>query len=252
MTCTPTLLSLFLFSPCSDGGPSIDLAIAEALASPARLETDRLRDPLRRPDQVLSFFEIGPGMKVLDLFSGGGYYTEILSAVVGPEGEVVAHNNNAYLSFAGEELGKRFADDRLKNVTRVTTEAADLELPAAAFDAALAILTWHDFYYAEPDNGWPPIDEPALTEKLCTALKPGAILGVIDHVATAGADVHESGEKLHRIDPDRIRADLADSCFAYEGEINVLRNPADDHSKTAFDPAIRGRTDRVVLKFRRQ
>ena len=251
MTCTQALLSLLLFSPCSDGGgPSMDLVIAQALASPARLESDRPRDALRRPDQVLSFFEIGPGMKVLDLFSGGGYYTEILSGVVGAQGQVVAHNNKAYLAFAAEELAKRFADEHLSNVTRVTEEADDLELPAASFDAALAILTWHDFYYDDPENGWPAIDEAALTEKLCAALKPGAILGIIDHVATAGADARESGEKLHRVDPARIKADLKDSCFAFEGEINALRNPADDYSKTVFDPAVRGRTDRVVLKFR--
>jgi len=230
----------------------MDMVIAEALASPARPESDRLKDPLRRPDQVLAFYEIGPGMKVLDLFSGGGYYTEIVSAVVGSEGQVVAHNNNAYLAFVGEELDKRFADGHLSNVKRITAEAADLELPEASFDAALAILTWHDFYIADPDNGWPAIDEPALTQKLCAALKPGAVLGVIDHVALAGTDPHETGEKLHRIDPARIKADLAGGCFEFEGEINVLRNPADDHSKLVFDPTIRGKTDRVVYKFRRQ
>ena len=84
MTCTQAVLSLLLFTPCNDGGgPSMDIAIAEALANPSRLESDRLKDALRRPDQILAFFEISPGMNVLDMFSGGGYYTEILSSVVG-------------------------------------------------------------------------------------------------------------------------------------------------------------------------
>jgi predicted methyltransferase len=251
MTCTQALLTLFLFSPCNDGGgPSLDLAIAEALASPDRLASDRARDALRRPDQVLAFFGIAPGMNVLDLFSGGGYYTEIVSGVVGPTGHVVAHNNAAYLDFAAEELGKRFSGQRLANVTRLASEASDLQLPEASFDAALAILTWHDFYYV--DQGWPAIDEPALTAKLCAALKPGAVLGVVDHVADAGADVRLTSQNLHRIDPQRIKADLADSCFEFDGEINVLRNPADDHSKPMFDPEVRGRTDRVVYRFRRK
>jgi predicted methyltransferase len=253
MTCTQALLSLFLFTPCNDGGgPSIDMVIAEALANPARPETDRIKDAFRRPDQVLSFFEIGPGMKVLDLFSGGGYYTELLSAVVSTEGQVVAHNNEAYLAFVGKELEQRFADGRLGNVRRILAEANDLELPAASFDAALATLTWHDFYVTDLENGWPAIDVPSLTAKLCAALKPGAVLGVIDHVAPAGSAVPETAEKLHRIDPARIKADLADSCFEYEGEINVLRNPADDYTKPVFDAAVRGRTDRVVFKFRRR
>ena len=251
MTCTEAILSLLLFTPCdSGGGPSMDLAIAEALASPDRLEADRLKDPLRRPDQVLSFFDIKPGMKVLDLFSGGGYYTEILSGVVGENGSVTAHNNPAYVAYAAEELGKRFSKDNLGNVTQITAEASELGLPAASFDAALAILTWHDFYYVDPDNGWPAIDEVSLTDKLCAALKPGAVLGVVDHVAVAGSETHETAQNLHRIDPERIKTDLSDSCFEYEGESNILRNHGDDYSKPMFDAEVRGKTDRVVYKFR--
>jgi predicted methyltransferase len=131
-------------------------------------------------------------------------------------------------------------------------EADDLQLPAASLDAALAILTWHDFYYDDPENNWPAIDELALTDKLCAALKPGAVLGIIDHVAIAGSDVSESSENLHRVDPERIKADMKDSCFEFEAEINALRNPQDDYEKTVFDPAVRGKTDRVVYKFRRK
>jgi predicted methyltransferase len=163
----------------------------------------------------------------------------------------VAHNNKAYLDYAGVELANRFTPGRLTNVERVTAEASDLELEPDSFDAALAVLTWHDFYYADPENGWPAIDEPSLTAKLCAALKPGAVLGVVDHVAASGSDPRQSGQNLHRIDPERIKADLSDSCFTYDGEISVLRNPDDDHLLAVFDPAIRGRTDQVVYCFRR-
>jgi len=253
MTCTQAILSLLLISPCSDeGGPSMDLAIAESLASPARPETDRAKDALRRPDQVLAFFEIEPGMTVLDLFSGGGYYTELLSGTVGADGKVVAHNNQAYVDYAAKELGPRFSDDHLANVEQVTLEASELSFPSASFDAALAILTWHDFYYVDPENGWEAIDEPAVTEVLCKALKPGAILGVVDHVATSGSDTREAAQNLHRIDPARIKADLADSCFEFVAEANFLRNKSDDYSKPMFDPEVRGKTDRVVYKFKRK
>ena len=252
MNCTQALLSLLLLSPCSDGGgPVVDPAIAAAVADPARPEADRRRDGQRHPDAVLAFLGIEPGMAVLDLFSGGGYYTEIVSRLVGESGRVTAHNNQAYLGFAAEDLKTRYTDDRLPNVERIIAEANDLELPPASFDAALAILTWHDFYYADPDSGWPAIDEPALTELLCTALKPGAVLGIVDHVGAPGSDPRESGMKLHRIDPERIKADLADSCFVYEGESAVLRNPSDDHTKPVFDASVRGHTDQVVYRFRR-
>ena len=253
MDCAQMIISLFLLAPCDDGGgTSMDLVIAESLASPDRLEQDRVKDPLRRPDLVLSFFDIKPGMSVLDLFSGGGYYTEIVSRVVGEKGKVVAHNNDAYLAYAKDEIGARYAEGRLANVDQITSEANALSLPADTFDAALAMLTWHDFYYLDEENGWPAIDAPALIKKLCSTLKSGAILGISDHVATTGSEARQSGQELHRIDPARIKADLSGGCFEFKGEISVLRNPDDDHSKPMFDEAIRGKTDRVVYKFQRK
>jgi len=253
MDFTRAMLTLFLLAPYGiSGGNSIDMAIAESLASPDRIELDRKSDPLRRPDLVLEFFELKPGMTVLDLFSGGGYYTEIVSRIVGEDGKVVAHNNEAYLAFARDSLEGRYTANRLSNVERVTAEADELDLPANTFDAALAMLTWHDFYYLDEENGWPAIDEAALMQKLCSALKPGAVLGLTDHVAAGGSNPQESGQALHRIDPQRIKDDLAGSCFEYEGEINVLRNPDDDLSQPMFAQGVRGRTDRVVYKFRRR
>jgi predicted methyltransferase len=253
MRWTNAVMTLLLIALCQDGSSnSINLAIAESLASPERIEEDHTNDPFRRPDLVLEFFEIKPGMTVLDLFSGGGYYTEIVSRVVGDEGKVLAHNNQAYIAFAKDSLAGRYTDNRLPNVERVTAEADDLELPDNTFDAALAMLTWHDFYYLDLENGWPAIDEAALVKKLCVALKPGAILGVTDHVAASGSNPEESGQVLHRIDPQRIIDDLAGTCFEYEGKIKVLRNPQDDLSQPMFAQGIRGRTDRVVYKFRRR
>jgi predicted methyltransferase len=253
MDCAQAIFTLFLLAPCEDSsGGSIDLAIAEALASPDRIEKDRQSDPYRRPDLILNFFEIKPGMTVLDLFSGGGYYTEIVSRIVGEEGEVVAHNNEAYLAFAKDALKGRYADNRLANVQTITAEADELKLPENTFDAGLAMLTWHDFYYLDEENGWPSINETALIENLCSALKPGAVLGLTDHVAVAGSEPEETGQKLHRIDPQRIKADLENTCFNYEGELKVLRNSEDDHSQPMFAEGVRGKTDRVVYKFRRK
>ncbi len=252
MTCTQALLSLLLISPCTDSGsPSIDLDIAEALASPLRTEADRVRDPMRKPDQVLAFFEIKPGMRVLDLFSGGGYYTEILSRTVGAGGSVVSHNNLAYIDYAKDEIASRYADNRLPNVEQLLTEANDLQLATASFDAVLAILTWHDFYYGDASFGWPDVNESTLVNTLCKAMKPGAVLGIIDHAAVAGADPRQAGHELHRVDPQRIKDDLAGSCFELVAEAQFLRNPEDQLGKAAMDPAVRGKTDRVIYKYRR-
>ena len=125
------------------------------------------------------------------------------------------------------------------------------KLLPASFDAVLAMLTWHDFYYVDEKNGWPEIDEKAMVGKLCNALKPGAVLGLADHVAMPGSDPLQTAQKLHRIDPGRIRKDLESGCFRLEGELDVLRNPADDLTQPMFAQGIRGKTDRVVYKFRK-
>jgi predicted methyltransferase len=151
-----------------------------------------------------------------------------------------------------DEIASRDAANRLPNVEQLVTEADAMQLDASSFDAALAVLTWHDFYYGGDASGWPAVNESALADKLCKALKPGAVLGIIDHVAKAGSDPATAGEELHRVDPQRIKDDLAGSCFELEAEAQFLRNPADPLDLVVMDPAIRGKTDRVVLKYRRR
>ena len=258
MNCSHALLSLFLLSPCGDddGGTAARFsapgsAAAAAVAHADRPAADRERDAGRQPARVLDFFRISPGMRVLEVFAGGGYYSEILSHLVGPRGEVVAHNNDAYLAYAKDELDARFAAGRLANVSRVTAELDDLELEPASLDAALLILTWHDFYYADERYGWPAVDERALVDRLCTALKPGAVLGVVDHAADAGAEPEQTARTVHRVDPARVLADFEGSCFTLEAKGDMLANAGDDRTTSAIDPALRGQTDRFVYRFRR-
>lgn len=226
-------------------------AIADALAAEDRLPEDRARDALRRPGEVLEFFGVEPGLNVLDLFSGGGYYTEIVSRVVGEEGKVLAHNNQAYLEYARDSVEQRYQPGRLGNVSQLVAEANELDFSGQSFDLALVMLTWHDFYYVDPENGWPEIDAAAMVSTLCAALKPGGVLGLTDHVAEAGSDPAQTGQQLHRIDPARITEDLEAGCFRFEGEIDVLRNPDDDRTQSMYAEGIRGKTDRIVYKFRK-
>jgi predicted methyltransferase len=230
---------------------AVDPAIySAALASPARPSTDRDRDAGRKPDQVLAFLGIAPGMTVLDMFSGGGYYSEIIANVVGPDGRVVAHSNRAYLKFVGDEFAARYADNRLPNVTVLMAENNELALDANQFDAIVMILSFHDTYWVSPENNWPEIDRPALNAELFAALKPGGILGVVDHQAAPGSS-GETGGTVHRIDRAIVVQDLEQAGFVLEADNDLLRNPDDDHSLGVFDPAIRGKTDRFVLKFRK-
>lgn len=240
-------------SPAGDepAGETATAALYEqAVVNPARSDADRERDARRKPAQVLEFFGIRPGMTVLDMFSGGGYYTELLSYVVGPEGRVVAHTNSAYAGFVGDEASKRYAGNRLPNVETLLAENNELDLPAGEFDAVMLILAYHDIYYVDAANGWPKIDGPKLLAELKTALKPGGILAVVDHTAAAGSP-RETGGSLHRIDPEIVISELVAEGFVLEAKSNILRNMEDDYSKSMYDPEVRGRTDRFILRFRK-
>jgi predicted methyltransferase len=223
---------------------------AAAIENPARLETDRARDADRQPAAVLEFFQIAPGMAVLDMFSGGGYYAEILSAVVGDGGRVVAHSNKAYLNFVGEEFNARHADGRLANVDVLMAEINELELATDQFDAILMALGYHDTYWESEEYQWPAVDRPTLNAELFAALKPGGVLAMIDHAAAPGSS-GEEGIEVHRIDRALAISDMQQAGFVLESESDLLANPADDHSKGVFDPEIKGKTDRFILKFRK-
>jgi predicted methyltransferase len=219
-----------------------------AVNNPARSEKDRDRDATRKPAEVLEFFGIEPGMKVLDLFSGGGYYTELLSNVVGPEGRVVAHNNEAYAQYVGDEVITRYGNDRLPNIEVLMAENNELKLAANEYDAVMMILTFHDIFYVDPNNGWPKIDGAVLLAELYNAMKPGAVLGIVDHHAKVGSP-RETGGTLHRIDPAIVIADMKAAGFVLDGRSDLLENTEDDYDKNMADPAVRGKTSRFVMRF---
>ncbi len=250
MSCSSVLFSLFLMSPCGqDGGAEISDAVAAALSNPQRPAEDLEKDAGRKPAQVLSFFDIQPGMTVLDLFSGGGYYTEMLNSLVGKDGKVIAHTNQAYIPFSGEIYKKRYVNGRLAHTETVISEIDEFELKDNSLDAVMMVLVWHDFLYAAPDSGWNSIDELAFLDNLCTAMKPGAVLGLIDHVANSGGDAGKVAEDLHRIDPQVVRDTFAESCFTLKSEAGFLGNEDDDHLLSVFDKSINGKTDRFVFNF---
>jgi predicted methyltransferase len=95
------------------------------------------------------------------------------------------------------------------------------------------------------------MDPNAFLKAVYAAMKPGAVIGVIDHVANKNDDPRATVEKYHRIDPELIKADFKRAGFVLVGSSNLLRNPADDHSVEVNDPKISGHTDRVIFKFKK-
>ena len=229
-------LSLLVFSAPLLAG-SLDLS--------ARSDEDTQQDVNRKPAQVIDFVGVKEGDQVLDLLAGGGYYSELLSRVVGDKGAVTLQIPKAYLKYAEESLEIRLANDRLKNVTYLLSEADNLKLAENTYDSAFLVLGFHDMFFQ--DKGWNFTADEVMPQVL-KSLKSGGKLLVIDHDAADKSGIRDV-KSLHRIDSDFVKADLEKRGFKLIKTSKLLENSADDHSKLVFVPELRRQTDRFVMLF---
>jgi len=210
-----------------------------------RPDADKARDSGRKPAEVLDFLGIEEGMTVIDLVAATGYYTEVLSHTVGSRGKV--YMQNAPASLAGERgertaaaIGERLGNNRLSNVEQLNRDPDDLGLPDDSIDAAVIALEFHELYRSSNANA-----AADFLAELRRVLKPGGILGIIEH---AGHPVYDPGP-LHRALEAQVVADAQAAGFFVSASSPLLENPDDDRSLAVFDGSIRGATDRFVLRL---
>jgi len=219
--------------------------VAGAVADPRRPAADVARDAKRKPADLLTFAELKPGQVVGELLPGGGYFTRLFSRAVGPSGRVYAVITEAQAK--GDKpppVNAIAADPTYGNVKVLAQDLARLQLPQKA-DLVWTSDNYHDLHLKKFD-----LDVVAVNRAVYRSLKPGGLYVIVDHAAAPGSGL-ESADALHRIDPAIVRREVEAAGFRLVGESKALRNPADDHTKPVFDPAIRGDTDQFVLKFRR-
>jgi predicted methyltransferase len=219
--------------------------IKAAVASNHRPAADRERDETSRPVAVLEFFGVPEGGVAVDLFGGGGYYSEILARAMGPSGRVYLHNNQAYLNFTADAVEARLANGRLPNVVRYDRELNAIDLADDSVDLVLMVMTYHDLYYKTDD--W-DLDPDRFFAMLHRILKPGGILAIVDHAALPGSG-SSAAQDLHRIDPEFARQDIQSYGFELRAESDLLANPDDPRTISVFDESIRGRTAKFLMKF---
>lgn len=210
-----------------------------------RSQDDLQQDAGRKPVQVLEFSGVKQGDKVVDLLAGGGYYSELLSRVVGDKGEVTLQIPKAYLKYAQKALDVRLANNRLKNVSYLLSEADNLKLNENTYDSAFLVLGFHDMFFQE--DGWNFTADEVMPQVL-KSLKKGGTLLVIDHDAEDNSGIRDV-KSLHRIDSAFVKADLEKRGFKLIKTTKLLENNADDHSKLVFAPELRRKTDRFVMLF---
>lgn len=220
-------------------------AVADADRPAAQVQLDAAR----RPAEVIAFAGIKPGDRIADFMSGNAYFTRLFSCVVGTAGRVYAFLPTQELAHCKPEetqgTKSLHSDRHYRNVRALIGAADRFEVPEP-LDVVWTAQNYHDLH----DRFMAPLNVARLNAALLRALKPGGTLVVVDHVAAAGSGLRDT-ETLHRIDPDSIVSEVTAAGFVLEGSSALLRNPDDTHTLAVFDPAIRHRTDQVILKFRK-
>jgi len=221
-----------------------------AVADKGRPEADSKRDADRKPAEMLEFAGVKQGQTVVDMIPGGGYFTRIFSKAVGPKGTVYAVGGQPRPPADPAKPPPPPAQDTIaadpaySNVKSVHVPLVNgIVIPTKA-DIVWTAQNYHDA------NNIPNVDMLKFDKAVYDALKPGGVFIVLDHAAAAGTPL-DPQDKLHRIDPAIVKKQVEAAGFKFEGESKVLANPADDHTKPVFDPAIRGHTDQFIYKFRK-
>jgi predicted methyltransferase len=222
---------------------SIPAYVASAVADATRPAGDRARDADRKPAEVLAFAGVKPGQKVGELFPGGGYYTRLLSAVVGPSGKVFALWPEGLAKMRPQmiDASKSIAP----NVTAVLYTPGALPVPEK-LDVVWTTENYHDFHNAPP--GAPAPDMMAFNKAVYDALKPGGVYLIEDHAGAAGTGTTQTNT-LHRIDPAAVKSEVEAAGFRLVAQSDALANRNDPHTAGVRDQSIQGHTDKLLFRF---
>lgn len=226
-------------------------SIAIAVADQAHRTQDNVKlDQGRKPAEVLQFLGLRRGMSVLDLFGANAYWAEITAPVVGQSGHITVWMPNQFLSDKSRQSFASFMASH-PNVSLISSPFEAPNLPKNYADFVILNDNYHDTYWQNSKLKLPQMDPHAFLTAVYAAMKPGGVIGVIDHVANANADTRATVDKYHRIDPDVVKADFRRAGFVFVASSDLLRNPEDPHTAEVHDPSIKGRTDRFIFKFKK-
>jgi predicted methyltransferase len=239
--------ALLALAGCGHGGPPA-VAPQAIVAAPDRTEADRKLDAGRKPVEFLRFLAVTPGMKVAELFAGGGYTTELLARAVGPSGVVYGQNTPFVLQrFAEKPWSERLKRPVNARVVRVDRELDD-PLPPEARDLDLVVsnIIYHD-------TVWQGVDRAKMNAAIHAALKPGGRYVICDSSAKEGSGA-AAAKTLHRIDEALVRSEVTAAGFQLVATADFLRNPQDTRDWNSSPMAAgerRGTSDRFCLAFRK-
>ena len=239
-----------LVSPVSARPVAHAPSIAAAVASPSRSTDNVKMAASRKPAEVLRFLGLKSGMHVLDLFGSNRYWSEIFATEVGPKGSVLVWEPTQFYSPDSKAAFAAF-EAKNHNVSIVSTPFEAPVLPKNRFDFVMLNLNYHDTYWKSDKYKIPEMKPAAFLKTVYASMKPGGVIGVIDHIANPNSDTRATDEKYHRIDPTDVKAAFKRAGFVLVGSSDILRYPADTHEVPVFDESVRGMTDRFIFKFKK-
>ena len=208
-----------------------------------RPDTDTSRDPNRKPDEVLRFFQVREGDKVGEINSGRGYFSACAANVVGKKGKVYAHTSPVSIKrWKGNPIEKRLKEFHQSNLFTVVGEMEEPNFPNG-LDKIFNIMTYHDAV-------WSKADRELMNQNVFNTLVSGGIYGILDHNSKEGRGI-DNCHDIHRIEKTFVIEEVLSSGFILDSESQILENTSDDCSAMVFEKDIRDRTSRFLLRFKK-
>lgn len=246
------------------GAKKTAVALEQILAASHRPAENRARDPFRHPEETLLFFGIRPDMHVVEVWPGNGWYTEILAPLLRDQGQLYAAHMDATASEYAKSLTANFREKLARNPELygkvvVTTLAATAASPIAPPDSIDLVVTFRNLHNWMM-FGW----DRAAFEAMYKALKPGGVLGVVEHRGNP-AVAQDPKASSGYVNEDYAIELIESAGFKLAGRSQINANPKDtrDYEKGvwALPPNFAngaedreryqsiGESDRFTLKF---
>lgn len=263
----PLIVSLFIATTATLLGgaalmarpAAVDPALAKAIAAPTRSETNRARDQYRHPAQTLAFFGVKPTQNVVELWPGGGWYTEILAPYLAARG---TYTVAAPVGRGADNIAKKLDADtatygKVRRANFPAATGAQL-VPDESADVVLTFRNVHNWRFGGVDNA------QASFNQIYKMLKPGGVLGVVEHrlPETMASAMEEKSGYMKR---SSVVGFATRAGFRLVAESNINANPKDTHDwpegvwtlppnfrlgdKDRARYAAIGESDRMTLKF---
>jgi predicted methyltransferase len=238
-------------------------ALQSAIDSPARDASDRARDVYRHPLQTLEFFGVQPNQTVIEITPGGGWYSEILAPYLNAGGHYIGAVPAAAAGSAGAKRNGAFRDKLIARAdsANATVVQLDAKTPVLAPGTADVVLTFRNVH-----NWVAAGNAEAYFRAFFTALKPGGVLGVVDHRAKPGTNL-ETMKSSGYLTEALVKKYATDAGFVLEATSKINANPKDNATypngvwtlppSNSHDPAddakykTIGESDRMTLRFRK-